>query len=392
MTPNMICHILHLLTAAAEGGYSVGVTELLEFFSARSVKGGTVTSPSIPMMTDRLHKVAQEGHLTFMCKGVWYWISIPDRCGIYGFKRYATQAILDTEWDQANIFWSYIGHGTYDSKITKQTDVRHPAMRYVLRVLGNTLLCRSDPSKMRKSDLMLLYLGLHHMFPEELWAYTKPNRDLNLGAVFANHITTLKIKAFSSKQFESVGCLLTPIFSHIGIVMFNASLNTSRIVMNHAYLRHVTWIKNDNIWIFTDSDGHVWNIKLPKQSLTEIRDDYTCIFLHPDQSLLSPPTSHKFCRGSSSSATPAAIKNEEVEEFSGGPIPNTEIPEPPAGYADDGPVFRKYMVNTMRKMWQILEAGVTCTRTTQSRRRCRSPTPEQYTPPCDDAFATDEDA
>ena len=43
-------------------------------------------------------KVAQQGVLTIICKGMRYRITIPDLCDLYGFRRDDTQAVMDTEW------------------------------------------------------------------------------------------------------------------------------------------------------------------------------------------------------------------------------------------------------------------------------------------------------
>ena len=67
-----------------------------------------------------------------------------------------------------------------------------------------------------------------------------PNTDLNLGAVFAHHLVSLKAKAFGKKQFEHVGNLLTPIFHYFGIVLSNATRKSDHITMDLDYLKHVT--------------------------------------------------------------------------------------------------------------------------------------------------------
>ena len=60
---------------------------------------------------DESAKVAQQGVLTFMCKGVRYMITLKDLCGLVGFRREATQATMDTEWADIKTFWSYIRNG-----------------------------------------------------------------------------------------------------------------------------------------------------------------------------------------------------------------------------------------------------------------------------------------
>ncbi|KAL1201124.1 hypothetical protein V5N11_009742 [Cardamine amara subsp. amara] len=256
---------------------------------------------------DENARVAQQGVLTFMIKGMRYRITLTDLCDLYGFKRDLTQVSIDTKWDDIKTLWSHIGNGEYDSGSLKQTDVRHPAIRYVLRIIASTVLCKSDPTKARKSDLMLLLLGIRHMFPAETWRSEIPNLDLNLGAVFAHQLVSLKTKAFNKKQFEHVGSLLTPIFSYFDIILSNATRRSDNITMDLDYLKKVTWMKPNNVWVFVDEEGKSWNITLPVESL-KIRRDHTRLYFTPDETLLVQGTNRKLRRGSSSSTPLLALE------------------------------------------------------------------------------------
>ncbi|KAL1217936.1 hypothetical protein V5N11_001827 [Cardamine amara subsp. amara] len=326
---------------------------------------------------DENAKVAQQGVLTFMCKGMRYRITLTDLCDLYGFKRDATHVTLDTEWDDIKTLWSHIGNGEYDIGSSKQMDVRHPAIRYVLRIIASTILCKSDPTKARKSDLMLLLLGIRHMFPAKTWRSEIPNLDLNLGAVFAHHLVSLKTKAFHKKQFEHVGSLLTPIFSYFDIILSNATRRSDSIAMDHDYLKNVTWMKPNNVWVFVDEDGKSWNITLPVESL-EIRRDHTRLYFTPDESLLVQGMSRKLRRGSSSNTPLLAIEDETVPlQEAPAQDQSSVFPEPPAGYEDDGPMFRKYMVDTMRSMWQLIASS---TPPTSSHQHFSSQSTDTHTP------------
>ncbi|KAL1188172.1 hypothetical protein V5N11_003201 [Cardamine amara subsp. amara] len=320
---------------------------------------------------DENAKVAQEGILTFMCKGMRYKITLTDLCDLYRFWRDATHVTLDTEWGDIKTLWSHIENGEYDTSSSKQTDVRHPAIRYVLHLIASTILCKSDPTKARKSDLMLLLLVIRHMFPAETWRYEIPNTDFNLGAVFAHHLVYLKTKAFNKKQFEHVGSLLTPIFSYFDIILSNATRKTESINMDFVYLKHVTWMKPNNVCVFVDENGKTWNVTLPIDSLRN-RKDHTHLYFTTEESLLAQGSSRKLRRGTSSNAAPSAVEDDPVQPPDAS-IPDSVFPDPPAGYEDDGPMFRR----SMRSMLQLIASG---TPPTSDHKHYSSPSTDPHTP------------
>ncbi|KAL1202738.1 hypothetical protein V5N11_031367 [Cardamine amara subsp. amara] len=215
-------------------------------------------------------KTAQEGYLTFMCRGMRYRIDFLDLCELYGFNSAPTCTELPTEWADLQIFWSHFGTGHYTSRHSLLKDIRHPALRYVACVLGNTILCKSDATHMRKSDLILLSSGTRHFFPPNFWTVDDPCADLNLGAVFAHHLTTYKSKAFAKQPVESVGSLLTPIFAYFNIDIGTAKMISADARMDIAHLQRIHWIKKDMQWVFNDAAGTTMLFKLPQPGYTSL--------------------------------------------------------------------------------------------------------------------------
>ncbi|KAF2580442.1 hypothetical protein F2Q68_00001891 [Brassica cretica] len=92
-------------------------------------------------------------------EGIRYRISIPKLCRIYGFDEAAAASKLPP-FLGLNGFWEIIGTRAWDSNSATQTDIRHPTLRYFLRALANTLVCKMEPNKVDRvrfiPDLQLL--------------------------------------------------------------------------------------------------------------------------------------------------------------------------------------------------------------------------------------------
>lgn len=101
-------------------------------------------------------KVAGDGVLSFFARGKRYSITIPQLCGIFGFEEDATSCRF-SPLPGASDFWKIIGTGSWSGSAT-QSDVRHPTLRYFLRAIANTLLCKMEPNKVRLHDRRHLFM------------------------------------------------------------------------------------------------------------------------------------------------------------------------------------------------------------------------------------------
>lgn len=128
-------------------------------------------------------KRACEGTLTFMLEGRRYRLSLHDLCDIYGFEKTLSSAAWPTEFPDKARIWSSFATGIYDSKTAAQTDIRHPAVRYVARLIANTISSKSEPGKMRVHELMMLSYGIEHLYEEGQPELQRIGR-VNFGALF----------------------------------------------------------------------------------------------------------------------------------------------------------------------------------------------------------------
>ncbi|KAL1197957.1 hypothetical protein V5N11_013645 [Cardamine amara subsp. amara] len=182
---------------------------------------------------------AQEGTLTFLIRGVRYMLALRDLCELYGFDPDLTGVALPAQFFDANVFWSYFATCLYDSKTSTQTDIRHPVLRYIARIIANTILCKMEPGKMHMSELILLNYVVGDLC-EEGCEWPELDSNVNLGAIFAHHLVSLKSKPFLGRgtKRESVESLLTPIFRHFGIDTSSCSIVTTRTAMDMHYLKN----------------------------------------------------------------------------------------------------------------------------------------------------------
>ncbi|XP_010447849.1 PREDICTED: uncharacterized protein LOC104730381 [Camelina sativa] len=242
---------------------------------------------------ERLKNV-QEGILSFFIRGIRYRLPLRDLCGIYGFERDFTEVVLPAHFPTVQDFWSLFRNGQCDSKASTQTDVRHPVLRYVTRLIGHTFLCKMEPGKMRVTEMVLLYFGLRDLIAG-VFPKSKLDRPVNMGAVFAHHLVSLKTKPFTGKgkKIESVGSLLTPIFRHFRIDLESCRIVTDCPVMDAEYMMHAQWMKKTLLWCFSDSRGaHL--VQLPQADLTDIGEDYHQLQFEPDPcDLVTQPTTRR---------------------------------------------------------------------------------------------------
>lgn len=157
---------------------------------------------------------ASEGTLTFFIRGIRYRIPLHTLCEIYWFKNPDRARTTDPPFPGLAQFWGHIAAGFFDSGIANQTDIFHPTLRYFIKALANTLLCKIEPNKVSVHELTMLYLSLQGMV--DMPDVPEPADDQwpSLGPIFSEHLVRLKKKPFQGMgaKKETVGSLLTPIF------------------------------------------------------------------------------------------------------------------------------------------------------------------------------------
>ncbi|KFK23278.1 hypothetical protein AALP_AAs58733U000100 [Arabis alpina] len=166
--------------------------------------------------TDAEH-TGGNGTLTFLIEGVRYRLSIKDICDIYGFPSERDNVIIPPAFSEMNGFWRLFGEGEFSGNKVSHTDIRHPVLRYIIRLLSNTVLNRNEPGKVRHEELPALY----YLISEDITrlSYGDLLRDLNWGAVLADRLLEQKNTLFTLTAGTSFrdGSLITPIMRFCGI-------------------------------------------------------------------------------------------------------------------------------------------------------------------------------
>ncbi|KAL1225359.1 hypothetical protein V5N11_009017 [Cardamine amara subsp. amara] len=302
---------------------------------------------------------AQEGMLTFFIRGVRYRISIPELCTIFGFATHPTSTTLDgNATTDIQTYWSRFAEGRYSSRGSTQTDIRHPVLRYVAPTILHTILCKMEPGKMRESELFLLFAAIQDPFTED---WTEMDDDVNMGAIFAHHLVSLKTKPFtgSGTKFETVGSLLTPIMHYCGISTEGVSRKSERNVMDEDFLRHAGWIKPDWVWSFR-SAGVEYLIQLPQPALTRITGDVAHLLFQPDQTLTRRAPPPRRMRGASSRSVPTATEDDIVQDL-GASLSSQQYALPPTPHIPmETAVFQRYVVESFQSVWNAMASLSHC--------------------------------
>ena len=128
--------------------------------------------------------------MTFFIRGICYRVPLSTLCTIYGFENERQHTIVP-EFPRISTFWEHIATGFFDYAKTLQTDIRHPTLRYFMKVLANTLLCKMEPSKVRVQELTLVYYAVRSLVHME--DIEEPADDVwpNIGVVFAEPLVKL---------------------------------------------------------------------------------------------------------------------------------------------------------------------------------------------------------
>ena len=242
-------------------------------------------------------KRASDGTLTFFIRGIRY--RVPSPCLdslIYGFQNTELEHTVVPGFEGRSAFWGHIATIFFDSGSALQTDIHHPTLRYFMKVLANTLLCKMEPSKVRVQELTLVYYAVRSLVPLEGMEEPVDDELPNLGAIFAEHLANLKMRPIQSSgaKKETVGSLLTPILKHCGVPLDDAAMDDRIVYMDAAHLTSGQWLKDNRYWSFWDADGlHL--VELSLRALTDFDTGLPNIQFHPDPCLLRAPSTMPQC-------------------------------------------------------------------------------------------------
>ena len=236
-------------------------------------------------------KRSSQGTLTFFIRGIRYRAPLSTLYTIYEFHNTELEHTVVPSFEGRSVFCGHIAAGFFDSASALQTDIRHPTLRYFMKVLANTLLCKMEPSKVWVHELTLVYYAVRSLVPLEGIEEPADDEWPNLEAIFAEHLVKLKMRPFQShgKKKETVGSLLTPIFIHCGVPLDDAAMDDHIIYMDTAHRTSAQWLKDNHYWCFRDADDtHL--VELPLLTLTDFDIVLTSIQFRPDLRLLRAPS------------------------------------------------------------------------------------------------------
>ncbi|KAF8102849.1 hypothetical protein N665_0192s0010 [Sinapis alba] len=249
-----------------------------------------------------------------------------------------------------------------------------------------------EPNKVRVQEVTLLYYSVRDLVELDDKIFLPPVGDqrVNLGAIFAEHLATLKDKPFkgTGPKKETIGSLLTPILSFLGISFDGASVVSELRFMDDSHLTRTQWLKEGKYWSFVDVEGPRM-IALPVPEVTDFADDPERLDFRPaEQHLHTAPLRVRRRGGLRPSHPVAAAAAPEPTQPQPPLPPFPDIPEIPIHDHGD---FQRVVVDVLRAIWTRVETMSRCQCFSRPRTRARSPPRAAPQPQQPDMDTSDEE-
>ncbi|KFK22877.1 hypothetical protein AALP_AAs74748U000100, partial [Arabis alpina] len=265
-------------------------------------------------------------------------------------------------------------NGEFSGNRVSHTDIRHPVLRYIIRLLSNTVLYRNEPGKVRHDELLALY----SLISEDItWqSYGDLLQDLNWGAVLADRLLEQKTTPFTLKTGNPfrAGSLITPIMRFCGIDYERYDSIRASCSMDNRHMVSATWIGGDQQWLIRDDSRQQFQVLLPLPELTDIRVGTDALYFLPAgrRAVVSRRTTRRVSasRRGSSSASAAT----------GSSLSARHLTPPPQ--VDMDPVQR-WIVTSIQTLWDAFADLSRC----GCVRLCSPTPPPASSPPPDDDSA-----
>ncbi|KFK22073.1 hypothetical protein AALP_AAs42394U000100, partial [Arabis alpina] len=281
--------------------------------------------------------------LTFKIEGVRYRVSLRQLCDVYGFPPERDNVILPPAFSKMKVFWGLFGAGEFAGNRASHTDIRHPILRYVTRLLSNTVLYRNEPGKVRHDELLALY----YLISDDItWqSYGDLLVDPNWGAILADRLVEHKTAPFTlgtGKDFRA-GSLITPILEFCGIDCTRYAAIRIPCSIDNMHMVSATWIGSDRQWLIRGDSRTQFQILLPFPALTDIRVGTAALYFQPDQCqhVVSRRTTRRAStrrRGVSFSASAAAASTSSARRLA--PLSQVDID-----------LVQRWIVTSIQTLW-----------------------------------------
>ncbi|KAF2585139.1 hypothetical protein F2Q70_00037101 [Brassica cretica] len=142
-----------------------------------------------------VNKVASEGKLTFLCRGLLYEMSIHELCTLFGFET-RHEACSLPKFPCAYLLWGNIVDSSYVSREAKLAMLRNLVLRVVAKYLGHLLLGKSEAGSLTEDEAQLIHYGLPLALRPTYDVTDEPPTELsvNMGALFAQMLFERKFR------------------------------------------------------------------------------------------------------------------------------------------------------------------------------------------------------
>ncbi|KAH0864279.1 hypothetical protein HID58_081490 [Brassica napus] len=247
-----------------------------------------------------VNKVASEGKLTFLCRGLLYEMSIHELCILFGFET-RHEACSLPKFPCAYLLWSKIADSSYVSREAKLAMLRNPVLRVVAKYLGHLLLGKSEAGSLTEDEAHLIHYGLPLALRPTYDVADEPPAELSV-------------------NMRALCCLK----GSLGVfVLLTGSLWMSLL----AFFLNTKILHSGKIYRFTMPDGTILHCKLPQPAITSLTSVENMKFMPSAEVLYTPPplASKRRCGSSSSGPTQTQSEDDTIPDISVNHTPNPSM-------------------------------------------------------------------
>ncbi|KAG2274671.1 hypothetical protein Bca52824_057226 [Brassica carinata] len=270
-----------------------------------------------------VNKVASEGKLTFLCRGLLYEMSIHELRTLFGFET-RHEACSLPKFPCAYLLWGKIADSYYVSWEFKLAMLRNPVLRVVAKYLGHLLLGKSEAGSHTKDEVQLIHYRLPLSLRPTYDVTDEPPAELsvNMGALFAQMLFERKFRGLhpldKNPLDESIGSLLTRIYKHHDIDLSDTPCVDTIDRFDAQFFLNTKILHSGKIYRFTMPVGTILHCKLPQPVITSLTSVENMEFMPLVEVLYTPPPpASKRRRGSSSSGhAQTQCENDTIPDIS----------------------------------------------------------------------------
>lgn len=243
------------------------------------------------------HEENGRGTIQFKVKGKQYRLTFREIAEIMGFID-ARYDYLPTGYGVQDNVWHLItGNCAHNPQKNKNSTIRNPIIRYVHRILGNTIFARRESGNVLDDELILIGMGLQHLVGKDEIYHDEEDIFEDFGTVgyFVKRLNYYRGWAWTTTDKTpqlNIGGLITPLLKAAGVPLDDDPKGPQGpVYMDGIYMKKNKFISGmfENRYVYSfHVDNHGAELLLPNTSLCRINTTASLAFHVPQEIQLGP--------------------------------------------------------------------------------------------------------